>query len=122
MRAAAGCSPSPSVWAETPPGMETTLTAMLFSGGRARGWLQRLRQITEDHAIGNLVADVGLLAPVSNGTWTADRTVRPVWACGTCRPATATCYALDELSPVAEDRPHRNVLTLRASSADAPAS
>ena len=56
-------------------GMGTTLTAMLFSGGRAalahigdsRAFRLRggqLRQITEDHTIGNLVADVGLLALV----------------------------------------------------------
>jgi len=32
---AAGCSPSPTAWAAIPPGMGTTLTALLFSGGRA---------------------------------------------------------------------------------------
>jgi hypothetical protein len=33
---AAGCSPSPTgPWAATSPGMETTLTAMLFSSGPA---------------------------------------------------------------------------------------
>ena len=55
--------------------MGTTLTAMLFSGGRAalahtgesrafRLHGGRLRQITGDHTIGNLVADADLLAPV----------------------------------------------------------
>ncbi len=29
------CSPSPTAWAATPPGMGTTLTAILLSGGRA---------------------------------------------------------------------------------------
>ena len=70
-----GCSPSPGALAATPPGMGTTLTAVLFSGGRAAlahigdsraFWLRsgRLRQITEDHTIGNLVAKCLLLAPV----------------------------------------------------------
>jgi len=56
-------------------GMGATLTAMLFSGGRAalahigdsRAFMLRdgrLRQITEDHTIGNLVWDAGSLAPV----------------------------------------------------------
>jgi hypothetical protein len=53
----------------------TTLTAMLFSGDRAalvhigdsrafRLHDSQLRQITEDHTIGNLVWDAGFLAPV----------------------------------------------------------
>lgn len=56
-------------------GMGTTLTAMLISGDRAalvhigdsRAFQFRdgqLRQITEDHTIGNLVWDAGSLAPV----------------------------------------------------------
>jgi protein phosphatase len=56
-------------------GMGATLTAMLFSGGRAalahigdsrafRLRDGRLRQVTEDHTIGNLVWDAGSLAPV----------------------------------------------------------
>ena len=56
-------------------GMGTTLTAMLFSGDRAalahigdsRAFMLRdgrLRQITEDHTIGNLLWDAGSLAPV----------------------------------------------------------
>ena len=55
--------------------MGTTLTATLFSGGRAalahigdscgfRLCDSQLRQVTEDHMIGNLVADVGVFAPV----------------------------------------------------------
>jgi len=32
---AAGCSPSPTAWAAIPPGMGTTLTALLFSDGHA---------------------------------------------------------------------------------------
>jgi PPM family protein phosphatase len=56
-------------------GMGTTLTAMLWSGdcaalvhiGDSRAFLLRggqLRQITEDHILGNLVSNAGALAPV----------------------------------------------------------
>jgi protein phosphatase len=56
-------------------GMGTTLTAMLWSGdqaalvhvGDSRAFRLRdgqLRQITEDHVLGNLVSNVGTLAPV----------------------------------------------------------
>jgi protein phosphatase len=56
-------------------GMGTTLTAMLWSGntaalvhiGDSRAFLLRdgqLRQITEDHVLGNLVSNAGPLAPV----------------------------------------------------------
>jgi serine/threonine protein phosphatase PrpC len=56
-------------------GMGTTLTALLFSGdhaalahiGDSRAFRLRdghLRQITEDHTMGKLVCDAGLLAPV----------------------------------------------------------
>ena len=84
--------------------MGTTLTAMLFSGGRAalahigdsRAFRLRggqLRPITEDHTIGNLVATSACSRRCSHGTWTAGRTVRPIWACGTCGPVAATCCA-----------------------------
>ena len=111
----------------------TTLTAMLFSGGRAalahigdsrafqlRGG--RLRQITEDHTIGNLVADAGLLAPVLARHLDGRPAVRPIWACGICGPGDRYLLRSGGLSPVADDRPHFYVLTLRAASADAPAS
>jgi serine/threonine protein phosphatase PrpC len=56
-------------------GMGTTLTAMLWSGatavlahiGDSRAFRLRdgqLRQITEDHVLGNLVSNAGPLAPV----------------------------------------------------------
>ena len=77
------------------------LTAMPFSGGRAgaRPHVRdfrtiRLRQITEDHAIGNLVADVGLLALVLARHLDGRPDRRPVQACGIRRPVTATCCAL----------------------------
>ena len=84
--------------------MGTTLTAMLFSGGRAalahigdsRAFRLRggqLRQITEDHTIGNLVADAGLLAPVLARHLDG----RPDRSAGmglrACGPVTATCCA-----------------------------
>ena len=77
---------------------------MLFSGGRAalahigdsRAFRLRggqLRQITEDHTIGNLVCDVGLLAPVL--ATAPGRQAGPFGRYGlrTCGPATATCCA-----------------------------
>ena len=116
-----------AVWAETPPGMETTLTAMLFSGGRA--------------------ALAHVATPVRSGSARSPRTTRPATSSPTPllalvlerhldgrpdRPAgiglrdlrAGDRYLLcpDGLSPVAEDRPHFNVLTLRDISADAPAS
>ena len=111
--------------------METTLTAMLFSGGRAalahvgdsraiRLRSGRLRQITEDHTIGNLVADAGCSRRCSHGTWTAGQTVRPIRACGICGPVAATCCALADSARSSDDRPHFYVLTLRAASTDAP--
>jgi protein phosphatase len=114
-------------------GMGTTRTAMLFSGGRAalahaddsRAFRLRrgqLRPSTEDHTTGNLAWDAGLLAPVlarhldGRPDRPADVGLRDLQA--------DHRYLLrpDEPSPVAEDRPHRNVLTLRAASAGAPAS
>jgi hypothetical protein len=67
---AAGCSRLPTACAATPPGMGTTLVAMLFSGGRAALAHQRLPRvqapqrpapapITEDRLISNLAWDVG---------------------------------------------------------------
>ena len=67
---AAGCSRSPTACVATPPGMGTTLIAMLFSGGRAALAHQRLPRvqapqrpapapITEDRLISNLAWDVG---------------------------------------------------------------
>ena len=106
---------------------------MLFSGGRAalthvldsrafqlRGC--RLRPITEDHTLGNLTWSPGLLAPVLERYLddrldrSADLSLRDLRTCGRYLLRT------DGLSPVADDRPHFYVLTLRAASTDAPAS
>ena len=106
---------------------------MLFSGGRAalahvgdsRAFRLRdgqLRQITEDHTIGILVCDAGLLALVlarhldGRPDRSADMGLRDLRADGRYLLCTGG------LSPVVEDRPHWNVLTLRAVSAEAPAS
>ena len=79
----------------------TTLTATLFSGGRAalahagdsRAFRLRggqLRPSTEDHTIGKPRRDAGLLRRRSHGTWAAGRAVRPVLACWTCGQVAAT--------------------------------
>jgi serine/threonine protein phosphatase PrpC len=75
--------------AEDPAGIGTTLTAMLFSGGhaapahrRTRAFRLRdgqLRQIAEDHTIGNLVA-AGSLADARTACGRQARTVRPMQA------------------------------------------
>jgi PPM family protein phosphatase len=109
--------------------MATALAAMLFSRDHAalahigdshafrlRGG--RLCQITEDHRIGNLVAEVGLLAPIL--AWyvdvgpdrSADLGLRDL------RAGTGTLLCSDGLSSVADDRPHRDVLTSAVGPAD----
>jgi serine/threonine protein phosphatase PrpC len=91
-----------------------------FRAFRLRG--SQLRQITEDQTIRKPRRDVGLL------TLGAHRNLdgRPDRSAGIGLqdlPAD-DCYLLcpDELSPAVDDRPHRNVLTLRGLSADASAS
>ena len=82
----------------------------------------RLYRIAEDHTIGNLVADDGLLALVperhldGKTDCPADAGLRDSRA-GDRYPLRA-----GRLSPVAGDRPHFYVQTLRAASAGAPAS
>ena len=85
---AADCSLSPRL--ERPHRRHgKTLTAMLFSGGRAalahvgdaRAFRLRggqLRQITGDHTTGNLVADAACSRQRSHSTWAVDLTVRPI--------------------------------------------
>ncbi len=103
-------------------GIGTTLTAMLFSGDRAalvhigdsrafRLRDGRLRQITEDHTIGNLVWDAGFLAPVlaryldGSPDRSADRGLRDL------RAGDRYLLCSDGLSPVLDDGALRNVLT-----------
>ena len=110
------------------PGMGTTLTAMLFCGGRAalahigdsRAFLLRdgrLCQITEDHTIGNLVWGAGSLGPVlaryldGEPDRSADLCLRDL------RAGDRYLLCTGGLSIVAGDRTPRNVLT----SADDPA-
>ena len=108
--------------------MGTTLTAMLVSGGRAalahighsRAYLlqdRQLRQITEDHTIGNLVWDAGSLAPVLARYLDGE----PDRSADLClldlRGGDRYLLCTGELSPAADDRTLRNVLT----SADGPA-
>ncbi len=111
-------------------GMGTTLTAMLVSGDRAalanigdsRGFRLRdgqLRQITEDHTIGMLVADAGFLAPVlaryvdGRPDRSADLGVRDLCA--------GDRYLLcsDGLSPVVSAEAIRDVLVSAADPAEA---
>ena len=88
------------------------LGAMLFPGDRAvlapycDFRTIRLRQIAEDHTIGNLVAERRLArAGPPNGTWTESQIVRPVQACG-IRGRAPLPLCSDRLRPVTEDRPH----------------
>jgi len=106
-------------------GMGTTLTAMLFSGDRvalahvgdSRAFRLRdgqLRQITEDHTIGNLVWDAGSLAPVlaryldGRPDRSADLGVRDL------RAGDRYLLCSDGLSPVVDDGTLRDVLTSAA--------
>jgi PPM family protein phosphatase len=112
--------------------MGTTLIAMLFSGGRAalthigdsrafglRGG--QLRPITKDHTIRNLVIDEDLLAPTlprhldGRADRSADMGLPNLRADGRYLLFTGG------LSPVVDDRPHRNVLISRRNR-EAPAS
>jgi serine/threonine protein phosphatase PrpC len=109
-------------------GMGTTLTAMFVSGDRAalahigdsRALLLRdgrLRQITEDHTIGNLVWNAGVVAPVlaryldGEPDRSADLGLRDL------RAGDRYLLCTGGLSPAADDRTLRDVLT----SADRPA-
>lgn len=111
-------------------GMGTTLTAMLFSRDRAalahigdsrafRLGDGQLRQLTEDHTIGNLVWDAGFLAPLlarhldGRPDRSADLSLRDLQA--------GDRYLLcsDGLSPVVDDRAIRDALTSAAAPAGA---
>jgi protein phosphatase len=111
-------------------GMGTTLTAMLVSGDRAalanigdsRAFRLRggqLRQITEDHTIGNLVWDAGFLAPVlaryldGRPDRSADLGERDL------RAGDRYLLCSDGLSPVVSAEAIRNVLVSVADPAEA---
>jgi PPM family protein phosphatase len=111
-------------------GMGTTLTAMLFSGDRAalahigdsRAFRLRdgqLRQITEDHTIGKLVADADFLAPVlarhldGRPDRSADLGLRDL------RAGDRYLLCSDGLSPEASTGAIRNVLASAAAPAEA---
>ena len=110
----------------TGPGRAAERDAVLRRPRRA-GPISRLpydpvRQIAEDHAIGNLDADAGLPALVLERHLDGG----PDCPAGTGRrdPKPGDRYLLrsGRLSLAAEDRPHFYVRTLGAASADAPAS
>jgi hypothetical protein len=104
------------------------LTAMPFSSDRAVPApccdfrTIRLRQIADDHTIGNLFADIGLPALVlerhldGKPDCPADTSLRD------SRADDRYLLRSDRISPIAEDRPHFHVRTLGAVYADAPAS
>jgi len=111
-------------------GMGTTLTAMLFSGdhaalahiGDSRAFRLRdgqLRQITEDHTVGNLVSDAGSLAPVltryldGRPDRSADLSVRDL------RAGDLYLLCSDGLSPVVSTGQIRDVLVSAADPAEA---
>ena len=118
----------PKVTRQAGRGLGAMLTAMRFSSDRAalapyRDLLTiRLRQIAENHTIGNLVADAGLLALVLERHLDG----KPDCSAGTglrdSRAGDRYLPCTDRLSPVAEDRPHFYVQTLGAAYAGAPAS
>ena len=123
---AAGHSPSPTARA-------TTLTATLFSGGRAAlahtGNSRasplhsgRLRPIIGDHTIRKLATDADLLAPVL-ARHLDGRPRRPA-GIGLRDPRVGGRYLLCSggLGLAADDRPHFYVLILRAASVGASAS
>ena len=92
-------------------GMGTTLTAMLWSGDRAalvhvgdsRAFRLRdgqLRQITEDHVLGNLVSNAGSLAPVLSRYLDGRPDRSPDLGLCELRPGDRYLLCSDGLSPV----------------------
>ena len=129
---AAGYWPSPTAWAAVPPGhgdhadrgaaLRRPQPALAHIGESRAGRLRsgRLREITDERTICDLAADALLLASVllmARG-WQA----RPSADTGLRDLRTSGRYLLriGGLSPVVDDRPHFNVLTLRAAPTDAP--
>ena len=108
--------------------MGALLAAMAFSSDRAVlapccGFRAiRLRQVADDHAIGNVAASVGLLALVPERHLDGKPGFPAAIGLWDLRADDRCLLGSDRLSPVAEDRPHFYVQTLRAASAGAPAS
>jgi PPM family protein phosphatase len=111
-------------------GMGTTLTAMLWSGGTAalvhigdsRAFRLRegqLRQITEDHVLGNLVSNAGPLAPVLSRYLDGRPDRSPDLGLRDLRTGDRYLICSDGLSPVVNSEEIRAVLADAANPANA---
>jgi protein phosphatase len=111
-------------------GMGTTLTAMLWSGdqaalvqiGDSRAFRLRdgqLRQITEDHVLGNLVSNAGALAPVLSRYLDGRPDRSPDLGLRQLRAADRYLICSDGLSPVVSAEAIGTVLAAAADPADA---
>lgn len=111
-------------------GMGTTLTAMLWSGDRAalvhigdsrafRFWDGQLRQLTEDHVLGNLVSNAGSLAPVLSRYLDGRPDRSPDLVLRELRPGDRYLLCSDGLSPVVGTAAIGAVLAAAAGPGDA---
>jgi serine/threonine protein phosphatase PrpC len=111
-------------------GMGTTLTAMLWSGatavlahiGDSRAFRLRdgqLRQITEDHVLGNLVSNAGSLAPVLSRYLDGRPDRSPDLSLRDLRVGDRYMLCSDGLSPVVSSDEIGAVLAAAANPADA---
>ena len=111
-------------------GMGTTLTAMLWSGdtavlahiGDSRAFRLRdgqLRQITEDHVLGNLVSNAGPLAPVLSRYLDGRPDRSPDLGLRDLRTGDRYLICSDGLSPVVSSEEIGAVLAATADPADA---
>jgi PPM family protein phosphatase len=111
-------------------GMGTTLTAMLWSGdmaalvhiGDSRAFRLRdgqLRQITEDHVLGNLVSNAGPLAPVLSRYLDGRPDRSPDLGLRDLRTGDRYLICSDGLSPVVSTEAIDAVLAAAADPADA---
>jgi serine/threonine protein phosphatase PrpC len=111
-------------------GMGTTLTAMLWSGdqaalvhiGDSRAFRLRdshLRQITEDHVLGNLVSNAGALAPVLSRYLDGRPDRSPDLGLRELRAGDRYLICSDGLSPVVSAEAIGAVLASAADTADA---
>jgi PPM family protein phosphatase len=111
-------------------GMGTTLTAMLWSGdtaalvhiGDSRAFRLRdgqLRQITEDHVLGNLVSNAGPLAPVLSRYLDGRPDRSPDLGLRDLRTGDRYLICSDGLSPVVSTEAIGTILAAAADPADA---